>query len=79
MDDSKYSKKKKEHIKSKTKSYQPRNKTIRKNTPEITDKSIQKVIYGWLDTKLGQFMKEKLEASFKKKKQKSCRPRRNTP
>ena len=38
------------------------------NPPEITDKTIQKIINGQLSIKLGQFTEEELRAVLKKKK-----------
>ena len=49
-------------------------KNLLENTPEITDKQIQKNNYEQLDVKLGQFTVKELDAVLKKnEKLKSCR------
>ena len=42
-------------------------KNLLENPPEIIDSSIQNIINGQLDVKLGQFMEEELDAVLKKK------------
>ena len=64
------------HLKSKTKSSQPRRQTsevekkhfknLLKNPAEITDKSTKIIINGQLDIKLGQFIEKELYAVLTK-------------
>ena len=85
MADSKWSERKKGHFKGKTKSFSQEEilhkwkenfNNILGDSPEITDKPIQKIINSQLDIRLGPFTEKELDAELKKKKknfnQKSC-------